>query len=214
MKRHILIRWTMGVVIGTLACNAPVAATMTPTPTVTATSLPASTMTPTKIEPTGASITVTPTPAQSTDSPGTDAAPTSAGIDRVNMYLIGLEDNGASGDVIGCQDSVIPVERQIAPTRAPLRAALEELLTIRDQYLGQSGLYNALYQSRLTVQDVTIDASGKATIYLEGSLLSGGTCDDPRIIAQLTYTARQFSTVEEAVIYVNGTQIEELLSGK
>jgi hypothetical protein len=214
MKRHILSGWMMVGIVGVLACNAPVAATVTPTPTVTATSLPASTATPSDTEPTAASTTVTPTPAQSTNNPSTDAAPTSAGIDRVKIYLVALEDNGVSGDAIGCQDSIIAVERQLAPTQAPLRAALEELLSLRDQYVGQSGLYNALYQSRLTVKNVTIDANGKAVIYLEGSLLSGGTCDDPRIIAQLTSTARQFSTVKEAAIYVNGTLIEELLSGQ
>jgi hypothetical protein len=143
------------------------------------------------------------------------AAPSAAaGIDRVNIFLVALEDNGKSGDKIGCGDSIVAVERQIAPTQAPLRAALDELLTLHDQYLGESGLYNALYQSTLIIGDITIDEIGKAAIYLSGTLLSGGTCDAPRITAQVTYTARQFSTVKEVEIYINGTLLQELLSGE
>jgi len=137
-----------------------------------------------------------------------------AGIDRVNIFLVALENNGKLGDRIGCDDSIVAVERQIAPTQAPLRAALDELLTLHDQYLGESGLYNALYQSTLTTGNISIDEGGKAIIHLNGTLHSSGMCDDPRIIVQLTYTAKQFSTVKEVEIYVNGTPIQELLSGE
>lgn len=213
MKRHLYIVCIVVAIIGTLACNAPGAATLTPVPTVTPTNLPVPTNTPTIVEPTPAPVTVSPTLPPPTTGP-TTLAPTSTGINLVKIYLVAEQDNGVSGDPIGCGDSIIAVKRQIAPTQAPLRAALEELLSLADKYLGESGLYNALYQSKLSVKGVSIDADGKARIDLEGTLLSGGTCDDPRIIAQLTYTAKQFSTVKDAAIYINGTLIEELLSGK
>jgi hypothetical protein len=214
MKRRLLMGCMMVVgTIGILACNAAGTATVTPVPTVTSTNLPEPTTAPTIIEPTAAPATKAPTLSSPTTAPAT-LAPTSAGVDRIKIYLVAMDDKGISGDMIGCEDSIIPVDRQIARTQAPLRAALEELLTLTDQFYGESGLYNALYNSHLTVDDVTIDANGKAMVYLEGTLLSAGTCDDPRIIAQLTYTARQFSTVKDAAIYVNGTLVQELLSTK
>jgi hypothetical protein len=204
-----------------LACNASGAVPPTPFPTVTPTRIPTLSSLETAVPPTTApavmSASLTPTQAPFTASPTMPqitATPSPAGIDRIKIFLIAVDDNGKSGDPIGCGDSIIAVERQIAPTRAPLRAALEELLSIHDQFLGESGLLNALYQSELTVRDVAIDQSGRAIIYLDGTLLSGGICDDPRIIAQLTYTARQFSTVTDTAIYINGTLIEDLLSAK
>ncbi len=213
MKRRLYTGWLIIGTVAMLACNATAAATATPVPTVTQTSVPVYTVTPTAGEPTTAPATTSPTKAPTT-SAATTLAPTSAGVDSIMIYLVAMDDKGKSGDMIGCEDSIIAVERPITPTQAPLRAALEELLSLTDQFYGESGLYNALYNSKLTVKNVTIDAEGKALVYLEGTMLSAGTCDDPRIIAQLTYTVKQFSTVKDAAIYVNGTLIEELLSGK
>jgi hypothetical protein len=213
MKRFSIVV-PLAIVLATIpACSATGAATLTPAPTAMPTYLSVPTAIPITIEPTAAPATIPPTLPSPTTVPPT-LAPTSVSVDHVNIYLVAMEDNGKSGDLVGCGDSIVAVERQIAPTQAPLRAALEELLSLADQYYGESGLYNALYQARLTVEDVTIDPNGKATIHLKGTMLSGGVCDDPRIIAQLTYTARQFSTVKDAAIYINGTLIEELLSGK
>ena len=53
-----------------------------------------------------------------------------------------------AGIPVGCGDSAVPVMVEIPPTQAVLKAALESLLSVRDQQYGQSGLYNALYQSR------------------------------------------------------------------
>lgn len=127
---------------------------------------------------------------------------------RVNIYMIGLE----SGSV-GCGDEVVPVRRDIQKTQAPLTAALNLLLAQKSQYYGESGLYNALYQSNLRIG--SISQNGTAwTIRLTGSLVLGGTCDGPRVKAQLEQTALQFSTVKSVRYYVNGQPLESLLSGK
>jgi LysM repeat protein len=137
------------------------------------------------------------------DQPGT--------IDQVKIYLIAIGDNGQSGTKIGCDDSVVPVEIAIAPTQAPLRASLDRLLSIEDQYYGESGLYNALYQSDLWVTQATI-LNRHATVHLAGSEMVGGTCDVPRVSAQLQATALQFSTVDSVSIYVNGALLEDVLN--
>lgn len=134
---------------------------------------------------------------------GVTTTPPDATFERTNIYLIALEDAGESGEQIGCNDSVIPVEIAIEPTVAPLTAAIEQLLAINQEFYGQSGLYNALYQSDLTLQGIDID-DGEAIINLSGSLVSGGTCDDPRIRAQLEQTALQYTTIDNVTINVNG----------
>jgi hypothetical protein len=134
------------------------------------------------------------------------------GIDRVKIFMVALEDKGQSGPEIGCGDSLVAVDREVAPTKAPLTAAMNELLSVNDQYYGQSGFYNSLYQSDLQIENITIDEQGLASIYLTGTYTLGGVCDGPRFEAQLVETARQFSTVKEVSIFINGKPLKEILS--
>lgn len=124
------------------------------------------------------------------------------GFTLTRIHLISLNDGGP----LGCGDTVVPVTVEIPSTRAVLRATLEKLLSQRSQYYGESGLYNALYQSQLTVDDVRID-NGVATIRLSGQVVLGGVCDTPRVQAQLEQAALQFSTVDSVRIYVNGNPL-------
>jgi hypothetical protein len=142
------------------------------------------------------------------------AAPTELPVPHlVQIFLIAVDDNGKSGLPIGCGDSAVPVQVETPPTQQVLQAALVALLSIKDQYYGQSGLYNALYQSDLQVASVTIVA-GKASVYLTGTLLMGGECDSPRVQAQLEQTVLQFPTVTEVAIFINGKPLADVLSLK
>ncbi len=60
-------------------------------------------------------------------------------LTTVKIFLVATGDNGVSGKMIGCGDSLVPVTQQIVPTQGVLRAALEILLGIQQQYYGQSG---------------------------------------------------------------------------
>jgi hypothetical protein len=131
----------------------------------------------------------------------------------VQIFLIAVGDNGQSGSLVGCGDSAVPVQVQTPPTSQVLQAALVALLSIKDQFYGQSGLYNALYQSDLQVDSITI-AAGKASVYLSGTLLLGGECDNPRVQAQLEQTILQFPTVTAADIFINGKPLADVLSLK
>ena len=85
-----------------------------------------------------------------------------------------------------------------------LRAALNELFKLEgQQYYGQSGLYNALYQSHLSIADVAV-VDGEARIFLTGNLTLGGECDNPRVEEQLKAIALQFNTVKRVSVYING----------
>jgi len=169
----------------------PPSATLEPLPTSTETAIPPS---PTVVTPTN--------------------TPSSTGEGQsVLVYLIAVDDNGRSGKLIGCGDSVIPVQVLIPPTQGVLRAALNALLSVKDQFYGESGLYNALYLSNLQVGDVTI-ANGQAIIHLTGTLMMGGVCDIPRVEAQLTEIALQFSTVTSVAVFINDIPLKDVLSLK
>ena len=206
-----------------LACDVP-GGTQPPTPTLFV--MP--TLPPTVVPPTPTSAVLeSPTIPAPTDQP--TAEPTQSGggfpsptavqsgggtVSRVQIYMIALEDDGKSGEPIGCGDTVVPVEIEIAPTQAPLRAAFDALLSQHDQFYGQSGLYNSLYNSSLQVETVSIDASGTAHIGLTGAFSLAGECDDPRFEAQLVHTAKQFSTVQNVDITINDTPLLDLIYGK
>jgi spore germination protein GerM len=231
VKRFSMFMVLSTLVMALLACNAGGAAgpTSTPSPTMTvttigttlpatattggATAVPSSTPTTSQ----GSAPTATrPAATSAPTRPASTAAPSATweGAKEVFIYLIAMEDNGASGPKIGCNDSIIEVKRVLAqPTQSPLRAAYEELLSIKDDFYGESGLFNSLWEMDLTVDSVNI-TNGKAIVQLSGDFHGVGTCADPRMIAQLEYTALQFSTVTSVEITINGEEIHELLSTK
>lgn len=139
---------------------------------------------------------------------GAPQPPAPAGTMPVNIYMIGM-----GGGSVGCGDQVVPVRQDVPKTTAPLTAALNSLLSQKSQYYGESGLYNALYQSNLSIGSITRSGSDW-TIRLNGKLQLGGVCDNPRVKAQLEQTALQFATVQSVKYYINGQPLDTLLSGR
>jgi hypothetical protein len=95
---------------------------------------------------------------------------------------------------------------------AQISTMLAELFSITDQFYGESGLYNALYQSTIAVDSVDVDASGHATVNLTGDILLGGTCDSPRFKTQIERTAGQFPAITGVTVNINGEPIDVVLS--
>ena len=58
------------------------------------------------------------------------------------------------------------------------------------------------------------DEGQQVKVFLTGSLISGGVCDDPRILAQLDQTVRQAAGVAEAAIFINDRPLEDWFSQK
>lgn len=168
------------------------AATNTPAPTATQEQATATT------EP-----TVEPEP-EETEEPGEGGAV---------VYLVALDAGGEEGESIGCGDALVPVDVQLDPAADPLEAALGELLAIDEEFYGQSGLYNALYQSDLTVAGIQMEGS-TAIVALEGDVLLGGVCDTPRVQAQLTQTALQFEDVQNVEFLINGDPLLDVIAGE
>ena len=199
-----------------LACVLPFAAapqpTLAPEPTQAAPNptSPLETLPSPTAQPTAPELTLPATPYLSSTPPATNLTAT-PDLMQVNIFLIAMQDEGKSGPAVGCGDSAVPVVVLVPRTQGVLRAALDRLLSMKDQYFGEFGLYNALYQSNLKVDAVRIE-NEKATVELSGTLLQGGECDSPRIQAQLEQTALQFSTVKSVAVFINGVPIEEVLS--
>jgi hypothetical protein len=185
------------------------------TATATATVLPTEQINPTATIPIPSSTFVLPTVTIVQQIPPASTVPSSTpGTEQtIKIVLIALEDNGQSGTLVGCGDSAIPINVAIPRTQGVLRAALEKLFSAKQQFYGNSGYYNALYQSDLQVDRVTIE-QGKAIVHLTGTVMLGGTCDAPRVEAQIEQTALQFSTVKEVTVFINDKPLEEVLSTK
>ena len=135
----------------------------------------------------------------------------------VNIYLVALEDNGKSGPAVGCGDSLVAVQAKygLAKDESTAKDTLAKLFAVKQQYYGESGLYNALYQSDLKVESLTADANKKATLKLTGTMMLGGVCDNPRFEEQIRETVLQFKDLYGNVdIFVNGKPLKELLTEK
>lgn len=143
-------------------------------------------------------------------APGPTAPPPQTMFDRAYIYLIAPGDNGASGELVGCGDTLVPVEVQFAPTVAPMTAAYQHLLGVPPGDYGQSGLTNTLGNSNLTLQGVNIQ-NRQAIIQLSGSLAIAGVCDVPRVQAQLERVALQFHTVDSVQVFINGQPLATAL---
>lgn len=140
------------------------------------------------------------------------AVPAASADDLGKLYFIAIDDNGVSGPFVGCGDSVVAVNAMLpsAPTlEGRITAALQTLFAYPDAFYGMSGLYNALQGNSLSVTDVDIQGT-TAAVYLTGSPFSGGTCDDPRIEAQIIYTAKQFPGVTNVVVVLDGGPLFDL----
>ena len=99
--------------------------------------------------------------------------------------------------------SAVPVWVQAPPSQAVLRTSLETLLNMEGPFHRQSGFYNPLSRSNLTLSNLQL-ANGVANIHLTGRLVADTLCEQSQVRAQLTQTATQFSTVNRADIFVNG----------
>lgn len=144
-------------------------------------------------------------------APGQDPTvmPTMA---SATLYYIALGDAGTAGTAVGCGDSAVAVTSVAISFTDPVEGALRTLLADHSQFLGQSGLNNALWQSRLEVQSVT-RGPGSITAHLTGTLKMGGECDIPRVQQQLLLTARDAAGAPVAVT-INGKTLNAVLSLK
>jgi Sporulation and spore germination len=120
---------------------------------------------------------------------------------QIKVYLVAVGDNGQAGKKIGCEDSLVAVTRSIRKTAAPLKAALEELLSTPPETGDNPKLQNFWKGRNLKVRSVSI-RKFTATIHISGEVFVAGVCDQPRIESQIEETARQFPTVKRVKVFI------------
>lgn len=111
----------------------------------------------------------------------------------------------AKKEVTGSTCSVVfPVDRVVPKTDAVARAALEELFKGPTAAEKAQGYYSNINPG-VKVQSLTIDANGTAKADLSSELeTTGGSCKVTEIRSEINFTLKQFSTVKEVVISING----------
>lgn len=129
----------------------------------------------------------------------------------VTAYYVLVDDGGRNGVRFGCNDSLVGIAQASSAGEA-LPAAIGALLDPLDGAMrrNEPEAYNALSQSRLKFLSGSFDGT-TVTVYLAGVLRPGGTCDVPRMEAQLTQTAVAATGAIRAEIYVNGRSLAEAL---
>jgi spore germination protein GerM len=141
-----------------------------------------------------------------------EAAPSKAQVTEVKIYLVALGDNGKNGKKVGCEDSLVPVTRNVPATAAPLKAALLELFADREPDKKETDLNLGNYWRGMQLKSVAIE-DGTAIIHLTGEAPSvAGICDEPRIKGQIIETARQFQTVKKVKVFINGKPMNDVIS--
>ncbi|MBT2597412.1 GerMN domain-containing protein [Arthrobacter sp. ISL-72] len=124
------------------------------------------------------------------------------------VYFVALDDGGSTGVRFGCNDSLVAVFHSPAGAEEPLHAALGILLGGGEP---PNGLYNSLHGSSLQYVSAYFDGT-TVVVNLTGTVRPGGTCDIPRLEAQLTHTAVSAVGAARAEIYVDGRRLADVLS--
>ncbi len=147
--------------------------------------------------------------ASPTGSPAPSPAPRAAPL---TLYYVVLGDDGASGEPIGCGDSLVAFETDSVVTDDVLRASIERLLADPERELGGTPpRYSAIPGGTLAYVSGEVDG-GTVTVQLTGAPAPAGECDNPRIEAQLKRTAMAATGATAAVVLVDGELIEDVLS--
>lgn len=141
-------------------------------------------------------------------APAVPAAQRGRRTREVKVFLVAPDDKGKRGRRIGCDDSLVAVTRTVAAAGAPLKAAVEELLSTPREFEG--GLGNYWAGENLRVQSAVI-SRGVATIRIRGTLPVAGVCDQPRIEEQIGATARQFRGVRGVRVFLNGQRLADAI---
>lgn len=148
------------------------------------------------------------TTGESDTNGGEDAAMTQT--KPLTIYYVAVGYEGEGSDNFGCGDSLVSTTTEDVTFDDQVKATMEHLLANDNKDIGQSGLYNSLYQSDLSFDHANLNGD-VLEVYLIGDVRSGGTCDDPRIHAQLEAAAKTASGAKDVVVYVNNRNLDKVL---
>lgn len=134
----------------------------------------------------------------------------------IELYYVLLDDNGKNGIKIGCNDSLVLAKEEIE-TSSNITDTLARLIGAPRR--SSNGYYNALAGARLSIAKYALGSTDPPTLHLTGQIKPGGTCDVPRIEAQLRETVKQFTDTSngrepDLRIFLNNKPLSKALSTK
>lgn len=107
-------------------------------------------------------------------------------------------------------NKVFAIEREIPKTQAVARAALEELLKGLTETEISEGFFTSINPS-VKIQSLVIEnGTAKVDFYEQLEFQVGGSCRVAAIRSQITETLKQFPTVKNVIISING-RTEDIL---
>lgn len=128
---------------------------------------------------------------------------------NANIFLAILGDDGKSGKMVGCGDSLISIGVSIDFTdnslTGKIRQTLNHLFSLNKyDYNKELGIVNPLYKTDLDITQIRVVGS-KVIIDLDGILNYNGLCDFPLIQEQIKATAMQFGNINQVELNINKT---------
>jgi len=107
-------------------------------------------------------------------------------------------------------NKVFPVDREVIRTESVARAALEELLEGTTEQEEEEGFFTSINKG-VEIKGLSVK-DGVARVEFDEQLefQVGGSCRVAAIRAQISETLKQFPTVEEVIISING-RTEDIL---
>ena len=125
------------------------------------------------------------------------------------MRVKAFFNNNIMDPEVSC-NKVFAIEREVPKTTAVARAALDELLNGPTDVEKNAGFFTSI-NSGVKIKSLVIE-NGTATVDFDEQLeyQVGGSCRVSAIRAQITETLKQFSTVKNVVISING-RMEDIL---
>jgi len=146
-----------------------------------------------------------PIPVQPCGSPTPVDSPSPVEMTEVQVFF-----NNSKFDPEASCNIVFPVKREIQKTEAVGRAALEQLLAGPTQEEKDAGYFTSINPG-VKIQKLTIvDGTAKVDFDAQLEFQVGGSCRVSAIRSEITQTLKQFPTVKEVVISIDG-RTEDIL---
>ena len=146
-----------------------------------------------------------PIPVQPCGSPTPVDSPSPVEMTEVQVFF-----NNSKFDPEASCNIVFPVKREIQKTEAVGRAALEQLLAGPTQEEKDAGYFTSINPG-VKIQKLTIvDGTAKVDFDAQLEFQVGGACRVSAIRSEITQTLKQFPTVKEVVISIDG-RTEDIL---
>lgn len=133
-----------------------------------------------------------------------------------------IEEAKRSGRIVGCQDVIFYLEKEIPYTPMTLTAVYKELFSL-DKFVLVDGkkyinpihdhIKDGIAGGSLEFDKVIIE-NGIAHVYLLGNYVTIGTCEPPRTEGVLKFAATQFDSVNDVEIYLNDQKMIFIHGGR